>query len=200
MLVKERFYSFLLKKNIIIIFITIIFINYFNSLKASEKTSIINNFNSSETLKFDFTQKSFDKNEKGVCFLKRPYFLRCLYDDKNQKELIINNRVLVIYHKRYNKIYRYPVSQSFFTDIMNKEKFSELISSGENLSNKNFFEIKYSIKDKGEITLFFDKKNYNLNGWRLVDINNNITLLKIENLIKDSDIRKSFFLIPEENQ
>tara|TARA_A100001388_G_C28505479_1_gene373692 strand:- start:346 stop:597 length:252 start_codon:yes stop_codon:yes gene_type:complete len=83
---------------------------------------------------------------------------------------------------------------------MNKEKFSELISSGENLSNKNFFEIKYSIKDKGEITLFFDKKNYNLNGWRLVDINNNITLLKIENLIKDSDIRKSFFLIPEENQ
>ena len=200
MLVKERFYSFLHKKSIIIIFITIFFINYFNSLKASEKTSIINNFNSSETLKFDFTQKSFDKNEKGVCFLKRPYFLRCLYDDKKQKELIINNRVLVIYHKRYNKIYRYPVSQSFFTDIMNKEKFSELISSGENLTNKNFFEIKYSIKDKGEITLFFDKKNYNLNGWRLVDINNNITLLKIENLIKDLDIRKSFFLIPKENQ
>ena len=200
MLAKERFYSFLLKKNITTIFITIIFIGYFGSLKAIEKISIINNFNSSETLKFDFTQKSFDKNEKGVCFLKRPYFLRCLYDDKKQKELIINNRVLVIYHKRYNKIYRYPVSQSFFTDIMNKEKFSELISSGENLTNKNFFEIKYSIKDKGEITLFFDKKNYNLNGWRLVDINNNITLLKIENLIKDLDIRKSFFLIPKENQ
>ena len=53
---------------------------------------------------------------------------------------------------------------------------------------------------KGEITLFFNKKNYNLNGWRLVDINNNITLLKIENLIKNSDIKKNFFLIPEENQ
>ncbi len=200
MLVKERFYSFLLKKNVTIIFITIIFISYFNSLKATEKISVINNFNSSETLKFDFTQKSFDKNEKGVCFLKRPYFLRCLYKDENQKELIINNRVLVIYHKRYNKIYRYPVSQSFFTDILNKEKFSELISSGESLSNKNFIEIKYLNKDKGEITLFFNKKNYNLKGWRLVDINNNITLLKIENLIKDSDIKKSFFLIPEENK
>ena len=190
----------MLKKNIIIIFITIIFINYFNSLKASEKTSIINNFNSSETLKFDFTQKSFDKNEKGVCFLKRPYFLRCQYKDENQKELIINNRVLVIYHRRYNKIYRYPVSQSFFTDILNKQKFSELISSGENLPNKNFIEIKYFNKNKGEITLFFNKNNYNLNGWRLVDINNNITLLKIENLIKNSDIKKNFFLIPEENQ
>jgi len=66
--------------------------------------------------------------------------------------------------------------------------------------NKNFIEIKYFNKNKGEITLFFNKKNYNLNGWRLVDINNNITLLKIENLIKNSDIKKNFFLIPEENQ
>ena len=46
----------------------------------------------------------------------------------------------------------------------------------------------------------FNKKNYNLNGWRLVDINDNITLLKIENLIKNSDIKKNFFSIPEENQ
>ena len=134
------------RKKSILIFLIIFLLNI-SSLYANEKLQIINTINNIETLKFDFTQKSFDKNEKGVCFLKRPYFLRCLYDDKNQKELIINNRVLVIYHKRYNKIYRYPVSQSFFTDIMNKEKFSELISSGENLSNKNFFEIKYSIKD-----------------------------------------------------
>ncbi len=68
------------------------------------------------------------------------------------------------------------------------------------MPNKNFIEIKYFNKNKGEITLFFNKKNYNLNGWRLVDINNNITLLKIENLIKNSDIKKNFFSIPEENQ
>ena len=57
---------------------------------------------------------------------------------------------------------------------------------------KIFCKIKYFNKNKGEITLFFNKKNYNLNGWRLVD-NNNITLLKIENLIKNSDIKKIFF-------
>jgi len=198
-LVNERFYSFLLKKNITIISIIILFTCHFNSLKAIEKISIINNFNSSETLKFNFTQKSFDKNEKGVCFLKRPYFLKCLYNDKNQKELIINNRVLVIYHKRYKKVYRYPVSKSFFIDILNKEKFSKLISSGESLQNKNFYEIKYSDEKKGEITFFFNKMDYNLNGWRLVDINNNVTILKIENLIKNSIIEKNFFLIPDEN-
>ena len=78
----------MLKKNITTIVITIIFIGYFGSLKAIEKISIINNFNSSETLKFDFTQKSFNKNEEGVCFLKRPYFLRCQLKTKIKKNLL----------------------------------------------------------------------------------------------------------------
>ena len=105
----------------------------------------------------------------------------------------------MIYHKRYKKIYRYPVSKSFFIDILNREKFSKLISNGESLQNKNFFEIKYSDEKRGEITFFFNKKDYNLNGWRLVDINNNVTILKIENLIKNPIIKKNFFLIPDEN-
>ena len=190
----------MLKKNITIIFITIIFISYFGSLKAIEKISIINNFNSSETLKFDFTQKSFDKNEKGVCFLKRPYFLRCQYKDENQKELIINKRVLAIYHKRYNKIYRYPLSKSFFLDILNRDKFSKLISNGKSSSNESYFEIMHLDENKGEITIFFDKEKYDLKGWRLVDINNNITILEINDYVKNLEIKKNFFLIPEENQ
>ena len=117
------------KIKIIKISLSIFFLIYFNSVNAIEKINIINNFNSLETLKFDFTQRSFSKNEKGVCYLKRPHFLKCLYNDKNQKELIINNRILVIYHKRYNKIYRYPLSKSFFLDILNRDKFSKLFLS-----------------------------------------------------------------------
>ena len=37
----------------------------------------------------------------GVCYLKRPHFLKCEYKDKNQKQLIVNRNNLVIYHKRY---------------------------------------------------------------------------------------------------
>ena len=110
MLVNERFYSFLLKKSIIKIFFFFILF-HFSYAQGNEKINIINNFNSLETLKFNFVQKSFDKEENGVCYLKRPYFLKCLYKDKNQKELIINKNVLVVYHKRYDKIYRYPLSK-----------------------------------------------------------------------------------------
>ena len=188
------------KIKIIKISLSIFFLIYFNSVNAIEKINIINNFNSLETLKFDFTQNSFSKNEKGVCYLKRPHFLKCLYKDKNQKELIINNRILVIYHKRYNKIYRYPLSKSFFLDILNRDKFSKLISNGKSSLNESYFEIVHLDENKGEITIFFDKEKYDLKGWRLVDINNNITILEINDYVKNLEIKKNFFLIPGENQ
>ena len=72
-----------------------------------------------------------------------PHFLKCSYEDKNQKELIINKRVLAIYHKRYNKIYRYPLSKSYFLEILNGDKFSEVVMKGEMQINNNFSEIQY---------------------------------------------------------
>ena len=199
MLAKERFCNFLYRKNLIKFFINILFLLYFNSSQGSEKLIIINNFNNLESYKFDFIQKSFGKKESGVCYLRRPYYLKCLYDDKSQKQLIINNRVLVVYHKRYSKIYRYPLSKSFFLDLLDKEKFSKLISNGKILLNDSFFEINYSDGNKGEITFFFDRNTYDLSGWRLIGIDNNITILEIKNFLKNIEINKSFFTIPEEN-
>ena len=60
------------------------------NLNADEKQKIIGNLNSINTLKFDFIQVSLGKKESGKCFLKRPHFLKCIYSDKNQKQLIIN--------------------------------------------------------------------------------------------------------------
>ena len=85
-------------------------------------------------------------------------------------------------------------------DILNKEKFSRLIENGEYSLNDNYYEISYLDEDRGEITFFFEKKNYDLYGWRLVDINNNIIKLEIKNSLKNIDIKKNFFLIPLENQ
>ena len=84
------------------------------SIHANEKQKIIDNINNIETLKFNFNQISFDEKEEGECFLKRPHFLKCIYEDKNQKQLIVNKNKLIIYHARYNKSYFYPVKTSYF--------------------------------------------------------------------------------------
>ena len=92
------------KKSLFLIIILFIFIESTNLL-ASDKSKIIDNLNKTQDIKFDFIQISFDKKESGFCFLKRPHFLKCIYNDENQKELIINRKNLVIHHKKYNKTY-----------------------------------------------------------------------------------------------
>ena len=197
MLVNVRFYRYLANKSFIKFLIYILFVFNFTFLNSNEK--IIYNFNNFESLKFDFKQKSFEKVENGICYLKRPHFLKCIYDDKNQKELIINKNILVIYHKRYKKVYRYPISKTYFLDILNKQKFSTLIKNGELLLNEKYIEIKYLDEEKGEITFFFDRENYELVGWRFIDVNKNVVFLEIQNYFKNIEIKQNFFIIPEEN-
>ncbi len=187
------------KKKFIVILNIFIFLFNYSSLEANNKIEILKNLNNIQTLKFDFVQKSFDKKETGICYLKRPHFLKCSYEDKNQKELIINKRVLAIYHKRYNKIYRYPLSKSYFLEILNGDKFSEVVMKGEMQINNNFSEIQYLDENKGEIIFNFNNKNYDLVGWRLIDINNNVTVLEMNNQSKNIEIKKKIFFIPEGN-
>ena len=188
----------MLKKKSILTFAIIFFLNI-PSLLANEKLKIIENINNIETLKFNFVQISFDKKENGICFLKRPHFLKCIYEDKNKKELIVNRRNLVIYHKRYNKTYYYPVSKSYFIDILDKKKFENLILDGNLSLNEEIFKIKYSTENKGEIIFFFNKENFNLSGWEIIDLNGNHTSFKIDNLNKNQNLNNKLFSIPEIN-
>ena len=163
---------------------------------AKDKSKIIENLNTIETLNFEFVQISYGKNEKGICFLKRPHFLKCIYKDQNEKELIVNRGNLVIYHKKYNKSYFYPVSKSYFMDILDKKKFKDLVLKGDLRLNNKFIELKYNSEKKGEIIFFFDKEKLDLSGWKITDLNGNHTVFSINNLIKNPNLDKKLFNIP----
>ena len=163
---------------------------------AKDKSKIIENLNTIETLNFEFVQISYDKKEKGICFLKRPHFLKCIYKDQKEKELIVNRGNLVIYHKKYNKSYFYPVSKSYFMDILDKKKFKELVLKGDLRLNNKFIELKYNSEKKGEIIFFFDKEKLDLSGWKIMDLNRNHTIFSINNLIKNPNLDKKLFNIP----
>ena len=163
---------------------------------AKDKSKIIENLNTIETLNFEFVQISYGKNEKGICFLKRPHFLKCIYKDQNEKELIVNRGNLVIYHKKYNKSYFYPVSKSYFMDILDKKKFKDLVLKGDLRLNNKFIELKYNSEKKGEIIFFFDKEKLDLSGWKIMDLNRNHTIFSINNLIKNPNLDKKLFNIP----
>ena len=189
----------MLKKKFTEILLVLFFLLQLSNTKADTKEKIIENINNIETLKFDFIQTSFDKNEDGVCFLKRPHFLKCLYNDKNGKQLIINRKTLVIFHKKYNKVYYYPVSKSYFLEILNRNNFTDLVTQGILTSKEDIWEIKYYDEKKGKIIFYFDSETLNLSGWNVSDANNNNTLLKMKNLKKNEIINNNFFSIPLKN-
>ena len=187
------------KKRSIFVLIILSFLFKNTSLFANIKLNIIQNYNNIDTLEFNFVQIAFDKKETGICFLKRPHFLNCKYNNKNKKELIVNRKNLVINHKRYNKTYFYPVSKSYFVDILDKKKFQNLILDGDLNLNEKILEIKYSAENKGEIIFFFEKESFNLSGWEIIDLNGNYTNFKISNLNKNQNLDKKLFNIPTIN-
>lgn len=189
----------MLKTRLIKVFIIIFLSINFTTLKADIKKNIIENINASETIKFKFIQISNNKDENGVCFMKRPHFLKCEYNDKNQKELFVNNKRLAIYHKRYNKIYNYPLSKSYFSEILSKKKFGEMISKGSLIKSDDVFIVNCFIKEKGEIVFYFNINSFELIGWDLIDLNNSKITLKIIKSVKNLNIEKSFFKIPKNN-
>ena len=185
----------MIRKSTLILSIILLFILN-KTLSANEKQKITENLNSIETLKFEFNQISFNKQETGNCFLKRPHFLKCIYEDKNQKQLIINKNTLIIHQARYNKSYFYPTKTSYFSDILNKKKFGNLILSGSITRNNDHFEIIYSDKNKGEIVFFFDLISFDLDGWEIINLDGSKTTFILKNIFKNLEIDKKLFQIP----
>ena len=159
---------------------------------------IINRLLEIENLTFKFEQITPGKKETGNCFLVFDSKLKCSYLDKTQKEIIINNKRLVIIQKRYNKIYSYPVSKSLFMEILNKKSLINLVRES-SLELKDNIRLVYLDKNKKKIIVFFEPKNYNLVGWQIEDrFQNNIYfLLKIQST--NTEIDNSLFKIPSIN-
>ena len=186
MLVNVKFYK---------IFLASLFLLFSFNLSADEKTKIVNQLKSLNSLEFTFNQVINDKTEKGSCLLEFPGKLKCEYFDEKKKELVINKKRLAITQKRYNKTYYYPISKSPFLNILYKEKLLEIVKAGEIKKESQILKLTYL--DENEINVLFDRKTLDLRGWKIIDqYNNNINFSL--NIVSKNDIyQKGTFKIPE---
>ena len=80
---------------------------------------------------------------------------------------------------------------------MDKKKFENLILNGD-LSNSNYItKVEFFSKSKGQIIFFFNRKNLDLSGWEIKDMNGNYTNFMIDDLIINQELDKKLFKIPE---
>ena len=188
MLVNVKFYK---------IFLVSLYLLFSFNLSADDKTKIISQLKSLNSLEFTFNQTINDKTEQGSCLLEFPGKLKCEYFDDKQKELIINNKKLAITQKRYNKTYHYPISKSPFLNILYKNELLEIIKSGKLEFEDQLIKLVYLNGSK--ITIFFNKKNLDLRGWKIVDQYNNNINFTLDIVAKNDTFKKDTFKIPEIN-
>ena len=175
-----------------------LFFNYSLNLHADQKQLIINRLLEINNFTFNFKQIAQGKIETGTCLLVFDNKLKCNYKDKFQKEIIINNKTLVVWQKRYNKIYFYPISNTPFLKILNKKGLINLIKESKIELNDNINLI-YFDENQEKITILFEKKNYELIGWKMIDRFQDEIYFSLEIQSKNTKIDNNLFKIPSIN-
>ena len=181
------------------IFILIFFFLFQNSVNASVKSKIVSNLKLTENLKFNFIQKIGKKIEEGECIVSYPKKIFCKYNDRYNKILVSNGKSLVINSDRSNQYYRYQLDKTPLNLILDKNfLIKKIYKLNERIIDGNL--INYTIKEKDyEISIFFDKQNYNLVGWQNVDMYQNFNITFISGIRKNRLISKNLFKIPTRN-
>ena len=183
--------------NKILLYIFLFLIFYFQNLvSADEKRNVIDKLKKIKSLEFKFKQKMNGVHETGICYLVFPSKLKCNYNDDKKKELIINKNRLAVTQKRYNKTYYYSVKKSPFLKMLKKNELIALVEKSilSYKDNKiNFTNIDSNGK---KITVFFNKKDFNLNGWEMDDQLKNKIIFFVEILSENKEIETKIFKIP----
>ncbi len=170
----------------------------FTNSNANEKSKIINKLKNIDNIQFKFTQKINENIEKGICVLVFSNKLKCNYEDKNKKELIINKKMMAITQKRYGKTLFYPLSKSTFINILSKDELIKIIKESDTFID-DYFNIVFMNEVNSNTLIRFDKENFLLAGWVSSDQYNNQVTFEIEINSINQMIDKKIFTLPNRN-
>ena len=181
-----------MKKYLNIFFFTLFISNTY----ASIENNIIKNLSEIKNISFEFEQNINGKIENGKCTVEYPKKIFCKYNSKN-KILVSNGNSLVI--KTVNSFYIYPIEKTPLNLILDK---SFLLNKLKNIKGKNIKKnlIDFSFtENENEISLFFDKKSYNLIGWQTTDIYQNSNTTVLSSIDKNINLTKNLFKLPKQD-
>ena len=180
-----------------ILFLFLIFFFFQNIVNAANKNDLIKKLRSIENISFNFIQTIGGKDEKGKCTIQYPKKIFCEYEKRNNKILVSNGKNLVI--KNNKQYYRYPMKSTPLAFILDKNFLINKIK----LTDLNEIEDKYVfikiIENNNNISIFFNKKNYELVGWQIEDIYQNLAVTFIFDTLINQNIDQKIFKLPVNN-
>jgi|TARA_B110000037_G_scaffold217324_1_gene278122 outer membrane lipoprotein-sorting protein len=174
-----------------------IFIFLTTNTSANNKENIINNLKDTQNINFKFEQNINKKIERGNCIVKYPKKIFCEYKGNNNKILVSNGKSLVI--KTRVSYYRYPLRKTPLNFILDKDYLiNKIYNLKERIIDSSL--INYTIKENdSEINIFFDDKTFNLIGWQIKDMYQNLNITFLSSIQKNQIINKNLFKLPSQN-
>jgi outer membrane lipoprotein-sorting protein len=175
-----------------------IFLILISNTQASNKDKIIENLQNTENLNFEFEQNINGKIENGNCTIQYPKKIYCQYLQNNNKILVSNGKSLVIKTKN-GGYYRYSIKRTPLNYILDKKFIiNEIKNLDERIIDNKY--INFTIlKDDNKINIFFDKENFNLIGWQVLDIYQNLNITYLSFLKTNQILKKNIFKLPSSN-
>ena len=114
---------------------------------------------------------------------------------RKNKILVSNGRSLVI--KNNNQYYRYPIKSTPFEFILDKKfLINKIISSKLSEVENKYLYIQIN-ENNNNINIFFSQKNYELVGWQVEDIYQNLAVTYIFNTSINKDVDEKIFKLPK---
>tara|TARA_A100000164_G_C21848759_1_gene743953 strand:- start:73 stop:627 length:555 start_codon:yes stop_codon:yes gene_type:complete len=167
--------------------------------KASIKDKIVDKFNQTKNLKFNFIQTINGKDQKGNCVIEFPKKIFCQYDSIHKKILVSNGNSLVIKINKKNQYYRYPLDKTPLNILLNKQYLINKINKIEGSLIDEKYYLFSIIENNNKLNIFFEKENLKLTGWQTEDIYQNLSVTFIYNVIENIYIDQKIFLLPKNN-
>ena len=175
----------------------IIFFFLINNSIANNKENIINSLKETNNINFDFEQNINKKIEKGNCVIEYPKKIFCEYLGKNNKILVSNGISLVIETRA--SYYIYTLEKTPLNFILDKNYLiNKIYNLKERVVDESF--INYKINENGsEINIFFDNQSFNMIGWQIKDVYQNLNITFFSSVKKNEPINKNLFKLPLRN-
>ena len=101
--------------------------------------------------------------------------------------------------KNNNQFYRYPIKSTPFEFILDKEFLLNKINSSQLSEVEDKYLYIQINENNNNINIFFSKKNYEIIGWQVEDIYQNLAVTYIFETSINKVINKKIFVLPKSN-
>ena len=111
--------------------------------------------------------------------------------------MVSNGRTLVI--KSNKQYYRYPIKSTPLEYLLDKKYLINKINSSKLSEVEDKYMFIQIIENNNNINVFFSKKNFELIGWQIEDVYQNLAVTYIFDTLINKNINEKLFKLPKQD-